>query len=457
MKKTFLKLLLVPAICTALTACDDVVDTSSSNINTSSTSAEVTSEISSEVNSETTSEVSTTGIVPVTDEDQAVINILNSYKDGNKLEEAFSSGFSIGSTSTVKIDMDTENKIVENNDITFSTDFVNTSLVNSYIGEEESSLYVESSMVGDVAVTDYYIDYDGDEETYQEGLNTDFDLTGKAEISEATYVMASGKLPSDNFQPVDAMTEETSEELEARSNYLFEGYSELDYAAYISMIDGLINGTEEEPVDMEAQSEDTEDEQAFPILDLEDEEVYLGIYNFLTGRDENGLIDTSIDLNSDGTITFDFDLDLNQINLLGAYGGDVLISAIEQIFGAEEGTMMDELTMYVGGLDKKFEVSLTLDEEYLPYSFDMDINLDDTQIVMTKEVESDEGTESMDYTINLNEMKVEFESDFTFGSEVEKLGFTDEEKDDIEENGDVITEFINDGYTTLTNLLIGIV
>jgi len=457
MKKTFLKLLLVPAICTALTACDDVVDTSSSNINTSSTSAEVTSEISSEVNSETTSEVSTTGIVPVTDEDQAVINILNSYKDGNKLEEAFSSSFSIGTKSTVKIDVDTENKIVENNDITFSTDFVNTSLVNSYIGEEESSLYVESSMVGDVAATDYYIDYDGDEETYQEGLNTDFDLTGKAEIGEATYVMAYGKLPSDNFQPVDAMTEETSEELEARSNYLFEGYSELDYAAYISMIDGLLNGTEEEPVDMEAQSEDTEDEQAFPILDLEDEEVYLGVYNFLTGRDENGLIDTSIDLNSDGTITFDFDLDLNQINLLGEVGGDVLISAIEQIFGAEEGTMMDELKMYVGGLDKKFEVSLTLDEEYLPYSFDMDINLDDTKIVMTKEVESDEGTESMDYTINLNEMKVEFESDFTFGSEVEKLGFTDEEKDDIEENGDVITEFINDGYTTLTNLLIGIV
>ena len=443
MKKSFLKLLLVPAICTALTACDDVVDTSSSNINTSSTSAEVTSEISSEV--------STTGIVPETDEDQAVINIMNSYKDGNKLEEAFSSGFSFGATSDVKFDLETEDRLDEYNDITFSTDFVSSSTINSYVSGEESSLYVESSIAGDLSLTDYYESYENGEDDgvyVQEELNTDFDLVGKAEVSDATYVMASGTLPGENFQDVESAIDETPEELEARSNFLYEGYSELDYASYITMIDDILSGIEE-------ASADTEEEEMLPMIDLQDEEVYLSVYNFLTGRDENGLIETSIELNSDGTITFDFTLDLNQINILGAYSGDILISAIGQAMGIDEEDLLDELTVFIGSYDKKFEVSLTLDEEYLPMSFDMDVNLNNTEIEMTKDSEEEDAFET-DYLITLNYMEFKYESDFAFGSEVEKLGFSDEEKDEIEENGENITDFINDGYTTLVNSLIGI-
>ncbi len=450
MKKAFLKLLLVPAICTALTACGDVESTYSNISNSSNDSGETTSETTS------VGDVSyPAGIVPATNKDLAVIDILNSYKEGNKLEDAFSSGFSVETTSNVKFDLETEDKIKETNDITFSTDFVNTSLVNSYVGEDESSLYVESSIVGDVSVTDYYDtneDGEGESVYVQEGLNTDFDLVGKAEISDATYVKASGKLPSENFQDVESMTAETPEELAERSNFLFQGYStEYGYESYFTMIAGLLSGTEE-PAEMKVNAEDEED---LPILDLNDDETYLGVYNFLTGRDENGYIKTTIDLNSDGTITLDFELDLNQINLFGAYGGEALLSALGGAIGVDMKDYVDEITMFIGSHDKAFEVSLTLDKEYLPSSFGININLDDTVIEMSKGLEEADEVGEMNYIITLNEAEVKFESDFVFGSEVEKLGFSDEEKEEIEKNGEDITGFIDEGYANLVDALVG--
>lgn len=451
MNKKILKLMMVPAICTALTACDETATSIDENTTTNGeevTTEEVTSEITSEVTSETISTIS--GVNVESDEDLAVVNMLDAYKEGDLLEDAFAGSFSMESNSDISIDASVEDKVYEDGDVTFSADLQNSSMINSYISDEQSSIYAQTTLIGDISFTEYSEELVEDEYVLVEvGLDTDLDLTGRAEMSDATYVTLEGKLPSTNVQPVDSMTEETQEEIDARSNFDYKGYSELNYDDYGLMLTTLLNG--------DGETQEGVIDGFETMVDLEDDEVYVELYNFLTGKTDNGIIDSSVKLNTDDSITFDISMDLNQVNILGAVSGDLIISALSEGLNLDEEDMLDELSLNIGGSDKKFEVSLTFDENYLPQSFDVDINLDETEIEMSKDSVENPGTYDTNLLMTLSDFEIESSAEFTFGTSVEKQGFTNEEKSEIEDNGENITEFINDAYTELTDILVDLI
>lgn len=446
MKKTFWKLMLVPAICTALTACDDNASLST-DLGESLTTGETSSDVSTIENS------SSPIIVPENDTDRAVIDILDTYKNEDILENMMAGSFEMSSESDFKIDMSTLDKVNDNNDSTYKTDMHNSNLLNSFVSEEGNSLYMETSLAGDLAFSEYEEELVEDKVVpVQVGLDTDLDVTGRTELSDATYVSVLGKLPSTNIQPVDEMTEETPEEIAARSNFDFKGYSSLNYESYETMLTNILSQIQANPINEETIK--AADEDSISFMDLDNDEEYLSMYNFLTGRKENGWVITSVDLNEDGTTSLNFSVDLEKVNIVGATSGKFIIYSLQSMLGTDVNIdeFIDDMSVIIKGPDKDMSLSITLDKDYLPLGVDVNINLDDTDIELKKDSET-ENAYDMNYQIRLNYYELSSKYTFAFGDAVTKKGFTDEEKADIKENGQDVTESINEVYQLILNSL----
>lgn len=479
MKKTFLKIMLVPALCTALASCNDTVSASSnseSNSNqedtSSSSDSETTSEITSEISSETSSETSTesSSVDEEDPKDQAVMDLLDAYKEGNLLEEAFSNSFSMLQTSHTEIDAEVDDKISDMNDMTWYSNLENSLSINSFMGDE-SNLFVDASVSGDVAFTEYdYMETESDEEEPEEepeepemiqfGLDTDLDLNGRMEIGDATYITAEGKLPSTNIQPVDEMTEETPEELEARSNFSYEGYSEIDYIDFGMMIESIINdeydmGDEEEPMAYVEDSSEEEEMEIPSIIDLNDQETYDSIYNFLTGKDNQEYVTTSVELNTDETITLNFEVELDKLSMASTVGKILIAALVSEALEVDISDYLDNLNIEFNGMDNMIEASLTFDENYLPQKIETNVNLDETEIELKMESVDEENEYDENVMMTLDKFNSMITTMYDYGDNVEKIGFTDEEKEEIEENGNDITEYIEGQFSALNELING--
>jgi len=468
MKQKYLKLLMLPILCTALSACDNG-DVSAIISNGENTSEEVTNSIETTDSVVSYTSEETTSIEEEKTETQKIVTkVLDAYRDDDIVGKMFAGNSAMDANLDMNLDATMEDTKLEHSKVDIDMGISSGINVNNYIdeGNEEIpvKIYAKADVSGDINyATDVPVE---DEETgvitsYEPShLTTDMDMDTEAEVSDKTYVMVKGKVPNLEMHADSEGYVETPEDAASRAATDFKGYLGLNYAAWESVAGLAMTLLENSG---EADPDTGETDAGLDIagilginLDLNDEEAYSDIYEMLTGDEDNAFINRSVAESAEG-YTFDFSLNLAWIDALSFVPGETAGTKLSEALGLEGDDAIDYATIKRNNISSNkaiFKVELGTD--FLIKNVSLELNLDgiDLEVREYEDVDEETTTEAPvvveDYMVNIDEFNIVFDTDLSYGDTVLEAGLSEEDKADILENGVDLSEIFGEGISDIT-------
>ena len=457
MKQKYLTLLMLPIMCTALSACDNgdvstIISNGDSTPSTSSTE-ETSSEVSSDVISDTSGE-STSITEEKTETQKIVTKVLDAYRDDDIVGKMFAGSSAMAANLDMNLDATMEDTKLDHSKVDIEMGVKSGINVNTYVDDTNEEVPVKIYETSDVEGNiNYAADIPvEDEETgeitsYEPShLTTDMDIDEKAEVSDQTYVTVEGKVPDTDIHADSEEFVETSEDAASRANTDFKGYLNMNYSGWRSTAGLLLSLLEDEETSEEQDITDILDIN----LDLTDEEAYNNIYEMLTSEDDNPFITQTVSESTEG-YTFDFGLNIDWIDALSFLTGETVGAQLSSALGLEGENAIDYATIKRNNSNSnKVDFTVELGADFLIKNVSLDLNLDgvDIEVREYEEVDKDTTTEAPvvveDYIVNFDEFNITFDGDFSYGDVVLEKGFSEEEKTDILENGVDLAEIFSD-------------
>jgi len=457
MKKRYMKLLMLPILCTALSACDngEVSTNLSTEVNNSG-------EISTSVESSdlvSYSAVENTSIVEEKTETQKIVTkVLDAYRDDDIVGKMFAGSSAMDASLDINLDATMEDTKLDHSKVDIEMGVKSGINVNTYVDDTNEEIPVKIYATSDVAGNiNYAADIPvEDEETgeitsYEPShLTTDMDIDEKMEVSDQTYVTVEGKVPDTDIHADSEEFVETPEDAVSRANTDFKGYLDMDYSGWES-IAGLLLGSLE---DTEASEEQNITDILDINLDLNDEDAYNNIYEMLTSEDDDSFITRTVSESAEG-YTFGFGLNLDWIDALRILTGEAIGARLSSALGLEGENAIDYATIKRNSSSSnKADFTVELGADFLIKNVSIDLNLDgvDIEVREYEEVDKDTTTEAPvvieDYIVNIDKFNIAFDGDFSYGEDVLEMGFSEEDKTDILENGvdlaEIFSDFVSD-------------